>query len=88
MTGLKLRVTTYAGYKADERPTSFTLGERTFQVREVIDSWFGEDHTYFKLTADDGNLYLIRHDRAADEWELTMTETAQPGEARVPPSSG
>ncbi len=77
MTRFKLRVTTYAGYKGDERPTSFTFGERTYQVREVIDSWYGEDHTYFKLTADDGNVYLIRHDRAADEWELTMTETAR-----------
>lgn len=78
-----LKVTTYAGYKADERPTAFTLGERTFRVREIIDSWHGEDHTYFKLTADDGNLYIIRHDRAADLWELTMTETVRPpGDAR------
>lgn len=77
MTELILKVTTYAGYKADERPTSFTLGDRTFQIRELLDSWHGEDHTYFKLTADDGNLYIIRHDRAADIWELTMTETSR-----------
>lgn len=77
MTGLRLQVTTYSGYKADERPTSFTLNERTFQVREVIDTWHGEDHTYFKLTADDGNLYIIRHDRTEDTWELTMTETSR-----------
>jgi len=77
MTGLTLKVTTYSGYKADERPTWFTLGERTFQVREILDSWHGEDHTYFKLIADDGNLYIIRHNRGADTWELTMTETTR-----------
>ena len=77
MTELGLKVTTYSGYKADERPVSFTLGERTFRVRELLDSWQGEDHTYFKLTADDGNLYIIRHDRTADTWELTVTETSR-----------
>ncbi len=74
MTDLVLKVTTYSGYKADERPTSFTLGARTFQVREILDSWHGEDHTYFKLTADDGNRYIIRHDRSADIWDLTRKE--------------
>ncbi len=77
MTGLSLKVTTYSGYKADERPTSFTLGERSFQVREFLDSWHGEDHTYFKLIADDGNTYIMRHDRTSDTWELTMTETSR-----------
>ena len=75
MTGLKLTVSTYSGYKADERPTAFTLGGRTFQVREIIDRWYGEEHAYFKLTADDGNLYILRHDSATGLWELVMTET-------------
>lgn len=70
MAGLKLDVTTYSGYKADERPTSFTLGARRFEVREVVDSWAGEDHTYFKLLADDGNVYIIRHRREEDGWDL------------------
>lgn len=75
MKGLRFSVSTYSGYKADERPTSFTLGERTFQVQEVVDRWYGEDHAYFKLTADDGNLYVIRHDLERDAWEMVMTET-------------
>jgi hypothetical protein len=78
MTPQNLTVTTYSGHKADERPTAFTLGGRTFQVLEVVDRWYGEDHAYFKLTADDGNLYVIRHDTAADLWELVMFEAAPP----------
>lgn len=72
---MRLHVTTYAGYKADERPKEFTLGSATHQVREIVDRWYGQDHAYFKVIADDGHLYLIRHDLAADEWELTLTET-------------
>ena len=72
---MKLRVMTYAGYKGDERPARFTLGTTTRAVDEVVDRWYGEEHDYFKVIADDGNLYLLRHDRESDEWELTMTET-------------
>ena len=79
MTGLEFRVSTYSGYKGDERPTSFLLAGRTFQVREIVDRWYGEDHAYFKLIADDGNLYLIRHDVENDVWEMVMTETKQSG---------
>lgn len=67
---------TYSGYKADERPISFTVVSRTFQVKEILDQWQGVDHTYFKLMADDGNLYIIRHDKEADEWEMVMMEAA------------
>lgn len=74
---IRLKVNTYSGHKADERPTSFTLGDRTFRVEDIIDRWYGEGHAYFKLTAEDGNLYVIRHDTRADEWELVMTETVR-----------
>jgi hypothetical protein len=72
---MKLRVMAYAGYKADERPVRFTMGAATREVREMVDRWYGEGNDYFKVIADDGNLYLLRHDRETDEWELTMTET-------------
>ena len=79
MTPPRLRVSTHSGYKADERPTDFALGERILHVREVVDRWYGEEHAYFKLLADDGNLYLIRHDIVADEWELVLFEAVSPG---------
>ncbi len=78
MVTILLQVQTYSGHRADERPTSFTIGARTFQVKELIDRWYGPDHEYFKLIADDGNLYIIRHDRGNDQWELTLTETVLP----------
>jgi len=77
MVKISLKVETYSGYKADERPVSFTLLNRRFQVREIVDQWYGVDHTYYKLIADDSNLYIIRHDREMDEWEMVMMEAAQ-----------
>jgi len=77
MVKISLKVETYSGYKADERPVSFTLLNRRFQVREIVDQWYGVDHTYYKLIADDSNLYIIRHDKEADEWEMVMMEAAQ-----------
>lgn len=79
MSGLRFTVSAYSGYKADERPTAFTLGERAFRVREIIDRWYGEDHAYFKLIAEDGNLYIIRHNLEMDSWEMVMSETLTPG---------
>lgn len=77
MVKISLKVETYSGYKADERPVSFTLLNRRFQVREIVDQWYGVDHTYYKLIADDSNLYIIRHDREMDEWEMVMMEAVQ-----------
>ncbi len=71
---MQLRVRTYSGYKADERPVSFSLGKRGFHVVEVLDRWYGEDHAYFKLRADDGNLYVLRHQMDNDNWEMVMME--------------
>lgn len=55
-------------------PVSFTLRDRIFQVMEIVDSWHGADHAYYKLVADDGNLYVIMHDLDADAWELVQME--------------
>lgn len=74
MTKIALKVQTYSGYKADERPVSFTLLSRTFQVKEILDQWQGIDHANYKLLAEDLNIYVLRHDKEADEWELIMME--------------
>ena len=41
-------------------------------VEEVLDQWYGPEHVFFKLRADDGCTYLLRHDSSVPEavWEL------------------
>jgi len=67
---MKLRVECYAGRKADERPARFQMGEREYAVEEVLDQWYGPDDVFYKVRADDGNLYILRHDERAGEWRL------------------
>lgn len=76
MSKTVIKVETYSGYKADERPVSFAIRERVHTVTEVLDRWYGEGHDYFKVRADDDFIYIIRHDRTIDEWELVMMEKA------------
>jgi hypothetical protein len=65
-----LRVQSYAGRKADERPVQFQVDDRRYVVEEVIDQWYGPDATFFKVRADDGNLYILKHNGPQDEWSL------------------
>lgn len=74
MTKILIKVDSYSGYKADERPLSITIGENTIKVTDLLDRWYGEDHEYFKLKAEDGCTYIIRRDLKLDEWELIMME--------------
>ena len=39
----------------------FQLGEREYLIEEVLDQWYGPDDNFFKVRADDGNLYILRH---------------------------
>jgi len=71
---IPITVKTYSGYKADERPTSFGIGRRVFQVKAYLDRWYGEGYGYFKLKADDGYIYIIRHDMETNQWELVKME--------------
>lgn len=70
---LRLKVECYAGYKAEERPLRFSSqapGARTFEVKEVLDRWYGPEYQCFKVRADDGNRYILRHSAKDDVWTL------------------
>jgi len=64
---MKLRVECYAGVKADERPVRFQLDDRDYLVEEVLDQWYGPDGAFFKVRADDRNLYILRRNTHCDE---------------------
>lgn len=67
-----LKVECYAGYKADQRPCTFSLGKKKMKVTEIMDQWYGPDHTYFKVVADDANTYILRYGEKDDRWELVF----------------
>jgi hypothetical protein len=80
---MKIHVETYDGYRAGERPLRFHIGAKKREVMEILDRWFGEDHDYFKVCADDGAVYLLRYGRGDDRWELTQYRAAGAGQESV-----
>lgn len=71
---IELRVECYSGYKGEETPRAFYIGDRRCDVDEVIDRWLDPEHRYFKVTCGDGGLYILRHDIRSEIWELTFYE--------------
>lgn len=70
----ELKVECYSGYRADERPLRFAFrasaGAPTYEVREVLDQWYGIGYRCFKVRADDGNIYILRHQESEGCWQL------------------
>ncbi len=71
MTKMQVEVDCYSGYKADERPVRFRLDGHEYLVEELLDQWYGQNDVFFKVRADDGNLYILSHASSpAGRWHL------------------
>lgn len=72
-----VRVDTYSGFKADERPLRLHLGGSTLEV-SVEDRWYSPGETYFRVVTEDGDRYVLRHTEAQDVWTLSAFRAATP----------
>jgi hypothetical protein len=66
----EIRVSCYAGYRADERPSRFYIRDREYEVQELDGQWYSHGASYFRVRAHDGNYYVLRHDEGQDYWTL------------------
>jgi hypothetical protein len=46
---LTIRVECYAGYKGEENPRRFFMGDKPIEIEEVIDRWLAPEYRYFKV---------------------------------------
>ena len=78
---MKLEVECYAGHKADERPVRFRLEGRQYAVDAVLDLWYDPENIFYKVRADDGNLYILRQRTSSPdgEWDLVSFRQEKPG---------
>jgi hypothetical protein len=72
-----LIVEAFAGYKGEKTPRSFTLEGTTLRVERIMDRWYTDTHSYFRVRASDGERYVLRLDLDEDCWELVMLERGQ-----------
>ena len=72
MKEMKLEVDCYSGRMGDERPIRFRLDGHEYLVEEIIDQWYGPQDIFFKVHADDGNLYILRRETSTPDgsWHL------------------
>jgi len=73
-----LHVESRIGQHGDPEPLRFLLGEATLEVLEIIDRWISDTCSYFKLTASDSGLYILRYTPARREWELSLYQAPRP----------
>ncbi len=62
----------YAGYKGDQRPQRFLLGEHWLEVEEVLKEWREPAAAFFRVRASDGRIYVLRRDAEAtpNNWSI------------------
>ncbi len=65
-----LKVDCYSGYKADEKPLKFILGDNKYKVDKIIRQWRSPEYNYFEVQADDGKVYLLKNDNIKGSWLL------------------
>ncbi len=65
-----MKVECYAGYKGEQYPKRFTLGEKVLEITTVEDQWYSPSSQYFRVLASDGNIYVLRHDQEKETWTL------------------
>lgn len=77
----EIRVECDAGYRPDEPPLRFVLRGRQFEVAEVEDRWYSPGTVYFRVRANDGNFYILRHVEGLDAWSLDGFRASRDAEA-------
>lgn len=70
------RIQTYSGYRADERPLSFTVYSRTHYVSRVsrecrMLTAEGKRMEIFRVTTRKDLEFLLEHSLDSDEWFVT-----------------
>lgn len=75
----EIQVECYSGFKANERPVSFTYQGERRKIEEIVDRWYeGGSNSgrsvidYFKVRTADGKVYLLRYQSELDAWSLSI----------------
>jgi hypothetical protein len=69
---MRVEVVCYSGYKGDERPVRFRLDGQDYCVEELLDQWYGPQNIFFKVRANDGNVYILRRCSSVPEGEWSL----------------
>ena len=68
-----IQVSTYSGYKADERPLEFTFKEKRHKIKEIISQAYEEIsgkglRKRYTIKTDEGLTFKLFYDENQDRW--------------------
>lgn len=69
---LVVTVECYSGYRGEESPRRFFMGDKAVEISEILDRWLDPAHRYFKVRGEDKAVYILQHDVKAGHWEMVM----------------
>ena len=81
-----IKVECYSGYKGDEYPRCFYIGNNRFDVEEITDRWYQTsaaneqessastfpDAYYYKVKTNDHKIYILRHETKDNKWYVLI----------------
>ena len=53
-----------------EGPVAFQVCDRRYRIKEIVDRWYGVGEVFFKVEADDNNIYLLKYEEGQGCWDL------------------
>jgi hypothetical protein len=62
----------YAGYRGDQEPRRFRVGDSWIEVAEIEDRWQEPGQRGFRVLGTDGNRYRLVHREAEDRWIVDL----------------
>jgi hypothetical protein len=85
----EIQVITYAGFKGEERPQSFFVGNTQISVVGVLEMWMeeaylsGKRRRFFRVEGNDGLQYKLCIDEAEKSWFLvSKTQPVKRGDSK------
>lgn len=69
-----ITVESYAGSKAEEYPLRFHLKGIKIEIKRIKEAWLTPGCRYFKVLADNGNIYVLEYKEINDSWNLLTTD--------------
>jgi hypothetical protein len=75
---MALKVECGTGLRGAPEPLAVWFGARRVGVRAIVDRWYAPTRRWFRVDADDGQLYVLRHDEATGEWDLAALTRREP----------
>ena len=65
-----IKVESCSKLQTKERPVAFQVCDRRYRIKEIVDRWYGVGEVFFKVEADDNNIYLLKYEEGQDCWDL------------------